>query len=296
MRSRLESQFSGALESLTSLAIRLVEAIVVIIIARYLHRFVRDRLLQRLDSPTLSESGRTVISVLATVVFGMATASVLLAIWGVTWSGIITAISLGTLGILLGVQDVLKSLIGGIFLILERPYSIGDRISVRDVTGRVIGIELRTTIIRSDDGHRIVAPNSIVFTDTMTNYSLRRQIRTRLILSGISGNAAELRTRIEHAVAGVDGVDGSVEVRIRPRGSKVRTPIREGLVGSHTEGQTGSRGTEVWVSWLGGGEPEVQEAVVALMRQLYPDATVHARNVKGAVVPQRSRMGHLGVR
>jgi small-conductance mechanosensitive channel len=296
MRERLESQYSGVVDSLVTLAIGLAEAIVVIVIARYVHRFVRGRLLRRLDSPNLSESGRTAIGVMTTVIVGMATATLLLALWGVTWSGIITAISLGTLGILLGVQDVLKSLIGGIFLIMERPYSIGDRIRVRDITGRVIGIELRTTVIRSDDGHRVVAPNSIVFTDTLTNYSLRREMRTSLILTGIGGssNSAELRTRIEQAVAGIDGVDGSVEVRIRPRKTKVRAPIHERLVGSPGGGQAAARGIEAWISWLGGGEPEVEAAVEARLVQLYPQASVRARNVTGTEVPEATSPEHLG--
>jgi small-conductance mechanosensitive channel len=154
-----------ALDSVTSIAIGLAEALIVIVIARFVHRFMRDKLLHRLDSRNLSEGGLTLINVLSSVVVGVITATLLLALWGVTWSAIFAAIGLGTFGILLGVQDVLKSLIGGLFLIAEKPYTIGDRIQVRDVTGRVIGIELRTTILRSDSGHRIVAPNSIVFTE-----------------------------------------------------------------------------------------------------------------------------------
>jgi hypothetical protein len=56
MRSRIDSQFEGVLDSLMSVGIGLVEAIVVIVIARFLHHFGRDRLLRRLDSPNLSES------------------------------------------------------------------------------------------------------------------------------------------------------------------------------------------------------------------------------------------------
>jgi Mechanosensitive ion channel, beta-domain len=226
---------------------------------------------------------------LTTIVFVIVTGTLLLALWGVTWSGIVAAISLGTLGILLGIQDVLKSLIGGVFLILERPYSIGDRISVRDVTGRVIGIELRTTIIRSDEGHRIVAPNSIVFTDTMTNYSLQRQIRTSLVLKGIRGHPAELRATIEQAIASVAGVDGSVEVHIRSRSTKVKAPLREKQVTFPDQVQVTAPSAEIWVSWLGGGEPEVQAEVVSRLQALYPRATVSARTVRGTVVPHAAQ-------
>ncbi len=286
MSEDFEEQLTETFDSLVALGIGLVEFAVVVVIARLIHRFVRNWLLQRIDSPDVSSSSHTAISVLTTVVVSMAGATVLLALWGVTWSGILAAISIGTLGILLGVQDVLKSLIGGIFLLIEKPYSIGDRIQVRDVTGRVIGIELRTTVIRSDGGHRIVAPNSIVFTDTMTNYSLRREIRTNLILAGISGEPAQARAAIAKEVAGIDGVEEPVEVRIRQRRSSLRAPLREGIAGTATEGRAAAWAHEAWISWQGGGEQEVQAAVVEHLHGLYPRAKVRARSVKGTVVNQ----------
>jgi hypothetical protein len=292
MWSRLEGQLSGALDSLITLGIGLVEAVIVFLIARYVRRFLRDRVLQRFDSPNLPQNRRTVLNVLTTLVVGTVAFTVLLALWGVTWAGIVTAISLGTLGILLGVQDVLKSLIGGVFLILERPYEVGHRIAVKDVTGRVIGIELRTTILRSDDGHRIVLPNSIVFSDSVTNFSLQRQVRTDLILTGIGGDPAEQRPRIEGAVAEVEGVDGTVEVRFRPRRPRVRRPIGGGAGASRADGQAVSRGAELWVSWLGTGEPEVIADVVTQLRLLYPTAKIRRRKIGGASAPRRAEPAH----
>jgi small-conductance mechanosensitive channel len=294
MTSTLESRLRDALDNVVAIGIGLIEAIIVIVAARYLHRFIRDRLLRRFDSPELSEGGRTAIGIMTTVVVGIVTATLVLALWGVTWSGIIAAISLGTLGILLGIQDVLKSLIGGIFLVMERPYSVGDRIQFRDVTGRVIGIDLRTTVLRSDQGHRIVAPNSIVFTDTLTNLSVQRQIRTTLIVSSIHGNPAELRSSIEQALADVEGVEGPVEVRIRTRKSRLAAPIRDGQDGLPTDGKTTKRNIEAWISWLGGGEPEVQTAIVTRLHVLFPKGRLRARNVRGMEVPQS--IGVPGVR
>jgi small conductance mechanosensitive channel len=287
MISTLESRLRDALDSVTSIAIGLAEALIIILIARFVHRFLRDKLLHRLDSRNLSESGVTLINVMSSVLVGIFTATLLLALWGVTWSGIFAALGLGTLGLLLGIQDVLKSLIGGLFLITEKPYSIGDRIQVRDITGRVIGIELRTTILRSDSGHRIVAPNSIVFTDTMTNFSMRRQIRTNLIVTGIGGDPVEIRAKIDEAISGVEGVDGEIEVRFRSRSpkAKLKPPLREGHAEPSLDEQAAVKNAEVWISWLGGGEPEVQAAVLAKVRELYPKTTVRARTVKGTVAP-----------
>lgn len=284
MRSRIESQFHAVMGSLTSIGLGIAEALIVILIARYVHRYVSRWLLSRLDSPGLSETGKSTIGTLITVSFGIVTATSLLALWGATWSSIITALSLGTVGILLGIQDILRSLIGGMFLIIERPYSIGDRIKVRDITGRVIAIELRTTVLRSDEGHRIVAPNSIVFSDTMTNYDRRRQMRTSLMVVGITGTVPELRSTIRRELLTVNGVDETLDVRIRLRGVKTKAPLRDRLNGEDEPERGISRPAEARISWLGGGDSEVQYAVIARLKAIYPNSSVRAASVSGITV------------
>jgi hypothetical protein len=128
-----------------------------------------------------------------------------------------------------------------------------------------------------------------VFTDTLTNFSMRRQIRTNLILTGVTGSADEQRAKIEQTVAGVEGVDGSVEVHIRELKKKLTAPLREGRTGSRDEIQKPVKRTEVWVSWLGGGEPEIQSAVIARLQEIYPKSLVRARTVRGMVVPQQTQ-------
>ncbi len=78
MTEEFEEQLADAVDSLVVLGVGIVELIAVVLIARLIHRFVRDRLLRRFDSPEHSESSQTVIGVLTTVVVGMAGATVVL--------------------------------------------------------------------------------------------------------------------------------------------------------------------------------------------------------------------------
>src|SRR5262245_12556573 len=110
MPSSIDSRIQDVLNSVTTIAIGLVEAAVVIVIARFVQHILRDQLLSRIDSPSLSESSRTLINVMTTVVVGIISGTILLALWGVTWSAIVATLGLGTLGLLLGIQDLLRSL------------------------------------------------------------------------------------------------------------------------------------------------------------------------------------------
>jgi small conductance mechanosensitive channel len=77
----------------------------------------------------------------------------------------------------LAFQDILKNFIAGIFLLLERPFRIGDEITVDNHTGVVENIEVRTTTLRTSDGEQVLTPNALVYTGTIIN---RTRYPTRL--------------------------------------------------------------------------------------------------------------------
>jgi small-conductance mechanosensitive channel len=85
-----------------------------------------------------------------------------------------TTIVFGSFGLFalafsLAFQDVLKNFIAGVFLLLERPFRIGDEITVDNRTGVVENVEIRTTTMRTLEGEEVLVPNSIVFTQTILN-------------------------------------------------------------------------------------------------------------------------------
>ncbi|HVH64667.1 MAG TPA: mechanosensitive ion channel family protein [Candidatus Acidoferrum sp.] len=69
----------------------------------------------------------------------------------------------------LAFQDILKNFIAGLFLLLERPFRLGDEITVDGRTGIVENIEMRTTTLRTSDGEQVLTPNSLVYTGTIIN-------------------------------------------------------------------------------------------------------------------------------
>ncbi|MDP9383023.1 MAG: mechanosensitive ion channel family protein [Chloroflexota bacterium] len=91
---------------------------------------------------------------------------------GVNLTAVVTALGVTGLAISLALQDVLRNFVAGIYVLLEKPFNIGDRIALRDLTGEVQGIELRTTLLRTSSGAQIIVPNSVLMTDIVTNRSL----------------------------------------------------------------------------------------------------------------------------
>jgi small-conductance mechanosensitive channel len=62
-----------------------------------------------------------------------------------------------------GLKDIFADVIGGIVIIFERPYQIGDKIRVQEQYGEVIDIGLRSTRIVTPDDSIISIPNFVIF-------------------------------------------------------------------------------------------------------------------------------------
>jgi len=71
-------------------------------------------------------------------------------------------------------QQAFSNIIGGIFLVLFKPFRIGDLIKVGSLNeGYVEDITLRHTVIKDFENKRIVIPNSLISTETIHNAHLK---------------------------------------------------------------------------------------------------------------------------
>jgi small conductance mechanosensitive channel len=93
-------------------------------------------------------------------------------IFGIQLTGLLTFLGALSLAITFAIQDVLKNLVAGLYLLWEHPFVIGDVIKVKDVTGAVEDIQVRTTVLRADNGQLIVVPNAVLFTEIVINRRL----------------------------------------------------------------------------------------------------------------------------
>ena len=62
-------------------------------------------------------------------------------------------------------QNILQNFLAGILLLLQESFQIGDSIKVNDLEGTVDDIQTRATIVSTRDGHRVVVPNAVLFTN-----------------------------------------------------------------------------------------------------------------------------------
>jgi len=130
---------------------------------------------------------------------------------GVNLNVLVGAAGVASVAIGFASQTTMSNLVSGIFILLERPFLIGDTIKVGGTTGEVSLMGLFSTILKTPENMMVRIPNEILMKSEITNVT-RYPIRRLEMLIGVSYavDIAELRALI------LDGVSGLSFVRRTP--------------------------------------------------------------------------------
>ncbi|HLG31596.1 MAG TPA: mechanosensitive ion channel domain-containing protein [Ignavibacteriaceae bacterium] len=86
-------------------------------------------------------------------------------------SFVIILILSAAFGIVIGLaaQDIVKNVFGGIMIIFDKPFRVGDKIQIGEYYGEVFNIGLRSTRIITDDDSTVSIPNSEFMINSVSN-------------------------------------------------------------------------------------------------------------------------------
>ena len=69
-------------------------------------------------------------------------------------------------------QHAFSNIISGMFIVIFKPFRVGDVIEIQDNFGRIEDITLRHTVIRNFQNRRVIIPNSVISNETIINSSI----------------------------------------------------------------------------------------------------------------------------
>jgi small-conductance mechanosensitive channel len=113
-------------------------------------------------------------------------AIVLATVWGADLAGLVTALGVSSIVIGLALQDTLGSVMLGIALLFERPFSVGDWLRVDGVVGQVIDINWRAVRLQTLEREMIVIPHKLIGAQMIRNYSQPQRLHAERIKIGFS--------------------------------------------------------------------------------------------------------------
>jgi small-conductance mechanosensitive channel len=81
----------------------------------------------------------------------------------------VAAIGSVAIAVGLGAQDLIKNLVGGLVILGDRPYQLGDRVKIGGAYGEIDHVGLRSTKLTTPDDTRVTIPNADVLTQQVFN-------------------------------------------------------------------------------------------------------------------------------
>lgn len=197
---------------------RTVWSLVVVLVALLVARGVRRTAMRALARNRAQANVTILLGNLAQVAVITVGVLVVLAIYTRDAFGWILT-SFSVLGIVLGLslQDILKNFLAGIWVLVERPFRIGDAIEVTGSTGVVEEISFRTTSLRTPDGLQVIVPNGTFMTSSVVNLTRFPTRRASLWLIVGEGEkpigADEIRSALTETSGVMKDPPPSVELR-----------------------------------------------------------------------------------
>ena len=193
--------------SLVDIAIALALFIAVLTLTRFFQRVLGEQILTR----TRLDIGirHSLRAAVGYVGVGIA-AAIAVSTLGIDLSNLAIILGALSVGIGLGLQNVVNNFVSGLILLIERPIKVGDKITVGPHVGFVQRINVRATEIETLDKGHVIVPNSELLSQSVLNWTHKNRIGRAVIRVDVGAGAKPQKVRdvlLACAAASPDVVD-----------------------------------------------------------------------------------------
>lgn len=163
-------------------------------IEKILRRYLNDKKIDSGVKDSIARFGRYLVIVVGAVIT--------LETIGVSLSSLAALGAVLMVGIGFGLQNIAQNFISGLIILLERPIKVGDIVEVEGVSGRVVDIQARSTLVQTRDDITILVPNSQFISEQVINESFSgNQIRYAVKVGVSYGSDVELVKEVLLSIA-----------------------------------------------------------------------------------------------
>jgi small conductance mechanosensitive channel len=152
---------------LTALVWSIVQTLLVLVLGVGIARTLSKLALR--NQSHLDINLRTLISRTCYIITLLITGFWILTLWQISVTVPVAVIGSLAVAGAFAIQDILKDLVAGFYILMERPFHIGDEINTASYTGQVEDIQIRATKLRLVSGEQVTIPNSMVFGGVVVN-------------------------------------------------------------------------------------------------------------------------------
>ena len=146
-------------------------ALIIFFVGRYIIRWIKTLAVRVMKRANYDTAAMGFVSQIINYVLLVGLLLICLNQVGVPTTSFVAAFGAFGLGIGLALQNNMSNLASGLLILIFKPFRAGHYIEVGDITGSVTSIQFMNTIITTKDQKRVYIPNSILTSQSVTNYS-----------------------------------------------------------------------------------------------------------------------------
>lgn len=171
----LERYYSDIAVLLPQLALGILALLFFWLVNKYVSRLLNKAMSGKLDDPLV---GRFIIRIVKVILFALAvlTFMKIIGLGGIA-AGIWGTAGIGAFVIGFAFKDIGEHFLAGFILAFSRPFRVGDTVESNGIIGKVKGLNLRDTHIKTFDGKDVYIPNGSVIKNPLINYTIDGFIR-----------------------------------------------------------------------------------------------------------------------
>ena len=159
----------------------LLASVVIIVFAVGVARTLSRLTMRGIGEHRLDLNVRILVNRISYILVMLVAAFWVLSLWKVAIELPVAVLGTLTVAITFSIQEILKDLVAGLYILLEHPFFIGDQISTDKYTGKVVAVELRATRLRLVSGEDVTIPNALVFGGVVINNSRYTERRATIV-------------------------------------------------------------------------------------------------------------------
>jgi len=180
---------------ITNYSLKIVGAILILIIGKWLARYLSKLLgkilrKNKVDETLTRFSGNITYYALLIMVIIAAAGQL-----GINTTSFLTIVGAAGLAVGLALKDSLSNFASGVMLIMFHPFKVGDYVTAGGQSGTVESIAIFNTVLKTPDNQMVIVPNSSITADVITNVNAKPTRRIDLVVGiGYDDNIGEAKS------------------------------------------------------------------------------------------------------
>lgn len=181
--STFDKLMEQLLDHAITIGLKLIAVAIVFIVGRWVIGWLRKLINKFLDRRSIENTVKSFLDSLANITLQTILFLLIVNILGISLTSFAAILAAAGLAVGMAMKDNLSNFAGGVMLLINKPFKVGNRIVAQGMDGTVQSIGILYTVLLTGDNRSIYIPNGPLSTGTITNYSDQDKRRIDLTLN-----------------------------------------------------------------------------------------------------------------